>query len=60
MLKCSISVQRIKKFCCFFFFQTDVEISLVGGSCKSPVEKFWHGSSAMYILQKAVSVHGRC
>ncbi|NXH42970.1 ZWILC protein, partial [Dicaeum eximium] len=36
-----------------FFFQTDVVISLVGGSCKSPVEKFWNGSSAMYILQKA-------
>ncbi|NWR19311.1 ZWILC protein, partial [Emberiza fucata] len=36
-----------------FFFQTDVEISLVGGSCKNPVEKFWNGSSAMYILQKA-------
>ncbi|NWI03746.1 ZWILC protein, partial [Tichodroma muraria] len=34
-------------------FQSDVEISLVGGSCKSPVEKFWNGSSAMYILQKA-------
>ncbi|NXW81386.1 ZWILC protein, partial [Hirundo rustica] len=36
-----------------FFFQTDVEISLVGGSCKNPVEKFWSGSSAVYILQKA-------
>uniref|UniRef100_A0A8C3UIG7 Protein zwilch n=1 Tax=Catharus ustulatus TaxID=91951 RepID=A0A8C3UIG7_CATUS len=32
-------------------------ISLVGGSCKNPVEKFWNGSSAVYILQKAVSVH---
>ncbi|NWX32003.1 ZWILC protein, partial [Notiomystis cincta] len=36
-----------------FVFQTDVEISLVGGSCRSPVERFWNGSSAMYILQKA-------
>ncbi|NWZ07019.1 ZWILC protein, partial [Agelaius phoeniceus] len=36
-----------------FFWQTDVEISLVGGSCKNPVEKFWNGSSAMYILQRA-------
>ncbi|KAF4805252.1 Protein zwilch like protein [Turdus rufiventris] len=37
-----------------YIYETDVEISLVGGSCKSPVEKFWHGSSAMYILQKAI------
>ncbi|NXM87316.1 ZWILC protein, partial [Oenanthe oenanthe] len=36
-----------------YLYETDVEISLVGGSCKSPVEKFWNGSSAMYILQKA-------
>ncbi|NXH56385.1 ZWILC protein, partial [Rhabdornis inornatus] len=40
-----------------YLYETDVEISLVGGSCKSPVEKFWNGSGAMYILQKAVSVH---
>ncbi|NXR57630.1 ZWILC protein, partial [Rhadina sibilatrix] len=39
-----------------YLYETDVEISLVGGSCKSPVEKFWNGSSAVYILQKAVSV----
>ncbi|NWX55314.1 ZWILC protein, partial [Promerops cafer] len=36
-----------------YLYETDVEISLVDGSCKSPVEKFWNGSSAMYILQKA-------
>ncbi|NXE60585.1 ZWILC protein, partial [Calcarius ornatus] len=36
-----------------YLYETDVEISLVGGSCKNPVEKFWNGSSAMYILQKA-------
>ncbi|XP_066052208.1 protein zwilch homolog isoform X1 [Chamaea fasciata] len=36
-----------------YLYETDVEISLVGGSCKSPVEKFWNGSSAVYILQKA-------
>ncbi|XP_063269115.1 protein zwilch homolog [Prinia subflava] len=36
-----------------YLYEADVEISLVGGSCKSPVEKFWHGSSAVYILQKA-------
>ncbi|NXF01026.1 ZWILC protein, partial [Smithornis capensis] len=38
-----------------YFFQTDVEICLVGGSCKSPIEKFWNGSSPIYILQKAVN-----
>ncbi|NWV19205.1 ZWILC protein, partial [Origma solitaria] len=37
-----------------YILQTDVEISLVGGSCKSPIERFWNGSSAMYILQKAI------
>ncbi|NWV69168.1 ZWILC protein, partial [Malurus elegans] len=36
-----------------FFLQTDVEISLVDSSCKSPIERFWNGSSAVYILQKA-------
>ncbi|NXM04340.1 ZWILC protein, partial [Tyrannus savana] len=34
-------------------FQADVEIRLVDGSCKSPVERFWSGGSPMYILQKA-------
>lgn len=51
---------ELKSFDFFSFLQTDVEISLVGGSCKNPVEKFWNGSSAMYILEKAVSVLGRC
>uniref|UniRef100_A0A8C0UCP0 Protein zwilch n=2 Tax=Cyanistes caeruleus TaxID=156563 RepID=A0A8C0UCP0_CYACU len=37
-----------------YLYETDVEISLVGGSCKSPVEKFWNGNSAIYILQKAM------
>ncbi|NXD19598.1 ZWILC protein, partial [Spelaeornis formosus] len=36
-----------------YLYETDVEILLVGGNCKSPVENFWPGSSAMYILQKA-------
>ncbi|NXD47805.1 ZWILC protein, partial [Corvus moneduloides] len=36
-----------------YLYETDVEISLVSGSCKSPIESFWNGSSAMYILQKA-------
>ncbi|NXO73192.1 ZWILC protein, partial [Phainopepla nitens] len=36
-----------------YLYETDVEISLVGGSCKSPVEQFWSGSSAACILQKA-------
>ncbi|NWR34161.1 ZWILC protein, partial [Tachuris rubrigastra] len=37
-----------------FIFQTDVEICLVGGgSCKNPVERFWSGSSPVYILQQA-------
>ncbi|NWW52733.1 ZWILC protein, partial [Pedionomus torquatus] len=36
-----------------FYFQTDVEICLIGGSCKSPVERFWNGNSMIYILQKA-------
>ncbi|NWI55462.1 ZWILC protein, partial [Calyptomena viridis] len=36
-----------------YLYETDVEICLVGGSCKSPVERFWSGSSPIYILQKA-------
>ncbi|NXX87321.1 ZWILC protein, partial [Urocolius indicus] len=36
-----------------FFFQTDVEICLIGDSCKSPIGSFWHGNSRIYILQKA-------
>ncbi|NWX18321.1 ZWILC protein, partial [Aegotheles bennettii] len=36
-----------------FFFQTDVEICLLGDSCKSPIGRFWNGNSAIYILQKA-------
>ncbi|NXY31745.1 ZWILC protein, partial [Pomatorhinus ruficollis] len=36
-----------------YLYETDVEISLIGSSCKSPVENFWNGSSAVYILQKA-------
>ncbi|NWR83661.1 ZWILC protein, partial [Furnarius figulus] len=36
-----------------YLYENDVEIYLVGGSCKSPVERFWNGSSPMYILQKA-------
>ncbi|NXM76075.1 ZWILC protein, partial [Serilophus lunatus] len=39
-------------------FQTDVEICLVGGSCKSPIARFWNGSSPVYILQKATHNEG--
>lgn len=44
----------------FVFFQNDVEICLIGGSCKSPVERFWNGNNTIYILQKAVSVYVSC
>ncbi|NXJ64654.1 ZWILC protein, partial [Rostratula benghalensis] len=36
-----------------FVFQTDVEICLIGGNCKSPIEGFWNGNNMVYILQKA-------
>ncbi|NXT88650.1 ZWILC protein, partial [Anhinga rufa] len=36
-----------------YLFETDVEICLIGGSCKSPIERFWNGNSTIYILQKA-------
>ncbi|NXO84475.1 ZWILC protein, partial [Sitta europaea] len=36
-----------------YLYETDVQISWVADSCKSPVERFWSGNSAMYILQKA-------
>ncbi|KFV46711.1 Protein zwilch [Gavia stellata] len=36
-----------------FLFETDVEIRLIGGSCRSPIERFWNGNNMMYILQKA-------
>ncbi|NXV73963.1 ZWILC protein, partial [Atlantisia rogersi] len=34
-------------------FETDVEICLVDGSCKSPIKGFWNGNNMIYILQKA-------
>ncbi|NXU81717.1 ZWILC protein, partial [Oreotrochilus melanogaster] len=34
-------------------FEADVEICLIGGSCKSPIERFWNGNNMIYILQKA-------
>ncbi|NXI34389.1 ZWILC protein, partial [Galbula dea] len=34
-------------------FQTDVEICLFGGGCRSPIESFWNGNDVFYILQKA-------
>ncbi|KFP93007.1 Protein zwilch, partial [Haliaeetus albicilla] len=34
-------------------FETDVEICLIGGSRKSPIERFWNGNNMIYILQKA-------
>ncbi|NXJ46624.1 ZWILC protein, partial [Spizaetus tyrannus] len=34
-------------------FETDVEICLIGGSHKSPIERFWNGNNMIYILQKA-------
>ncbi|NXS60683.1 ZWILC protein, partial [Brachypteracias leptosomus] len=36
-----------------FFFQADVEISLISDSCKSPIGRFWNGSDTIFILQKA-------
>ncbi|XP_069654735.1 protein zwilch homolog isoform X3 [Haliaeetus albicilla] len=33
--------------------KTDVEICLIGGSRKSPIERFWNGNNMIYILQKA-------
>lgn len=40
----------------YFFLQDDVEICFIDGSCKSPVERFWNGSSMLYVLQQAVSI----
>ncbi|NWU89806.1 ZWILC protein, partial [Upupa epops] len=34
-------------------FETDVEILLITGNCKSPIERFWNGNDTVYILQKA-------
>ncbi|NXY73776.1 ZWILC protein, partial [Glareola pratincola] len=36
-----------------YLSEIDVEVCLVGGSCKSPIERFWNGSNMIYILQKA-------
>ncbi|KAM6195999.1 protein zwilch homolog isoform 1-T1 [Sarcoramphus papa] len=36
-----------------YLFETDVEICLIGGGCKSPIERFWNGNNMIYILQKA-------
>ncbi|KFR02533.1 Protein zwilch, partial [Nipponia nippon] len=36
-----------------YLFETDVEICLIGGSCKSPIERYWNGNTMIYILQKA-------
>ncbi|NXN18891.1 ZWILC protein, partial [Indicator maculatus] len=36
-----------------YLFESDVEIYLIGGSCKSPIETFWNGSDIVYVLQKA-------
>ncbi|NXJ90263.1 ZWILC protein, partial [Corythaixoides concolor] len=36
-----------------YLFETDVEICLIGGSCKSPIERFRNGNSMIYVLQKA-------
>uniref|UniRef100_A0A8B9QG47 Protein zwilch n=1 Tax=Apteryx owenii TaxID=8824 RepID=A0A8B9QG47_APTOW len=36
-----------------YFFETDVEIRLIGGNSKSPAERFWNGNNMIYILQKA-------
>ncbi|NXJ78375.1 ZWILC protein, partial [Trogon melanurus] len=36
-----------------YLFETDVEIHLIGGNCKSPIERFWNGNSMIYVLQKA-------
>ncbi|NXO04201.1 ZWILC protein, partial [Rhinopomastus cyanomelas] len=34
-------------------FETDVEIFLIAGNCRSPIERFWNGNDPVYILQKA-------
>ncbi|NXG12901.1 ZWILC protein, partial [Grallaria varia] len=36
-----------------YLYEGDVEICLVDGSCKNPVERFWNGSNPVYVLQKA-------
>ncbi|NXG03096.1 ZWILC protein, partial [Sakesphorus luctuosus] len=36
-----------------YLYESDVEICLVGGSCQSPIGRFWNGSTPVYILQKA-------
>ncbi|NXY87679.1 ZWILC protein, partial [Alcedo cyanopectus] len=36
-----------------FFSQSDVEICLIDGHCKSPIERFWNGNENIFILQKA-------
>ncbi|XP_413922.3 protein zwilch homolog isoform X1 [Gallus gallus] len=36
-----------------YLFEDDVEICFIDGSCKSPVERFWNGSSMLYVLQQA-------
>ncbi|XP_068815051.1 protein zwilch homolog isoform X2 [Struthio camelus] len=36
-----------------YAFEADVEICLIGGNHKSPVERFWNGNNMIYILQKA-------
>ncbi|XP_062457755.1 protein zwilch homolog isoform X1 [Pezoporus occidentalis] len=38
-----------------YLLESDVEICLIGDSCESPVERFWHGNTMIYVLQKAVS-----
>ncbi|NWI90508.1 ZWILC protein, partial [Pitta sordida] len=44
---------------CPYLYETDAEICLVGGSCKSPIERFWKGSSPVYVVQKAVENESR-
>ncbi|NXG68088.1 ZWILC protein, partial [Baryphthengus martii] len=36
-----------------YLFETDVEICLIHGGYKSPIERFWNGNDTIYVLQKA-------
>ncbi|NXJ06520.1 ZWILC protein, partial [Odontophorus gujanensis] len=36
-----------------FSLQNDVEIRFVDGRCRNPVDRFWSGSDALYVLQQA-------
>ncbi|OXB77633.1 UNVERIFIED_CONTAM: hypothetical protein H355_002942 [Colinus virginianus] len=41
-----------------FSLQNDVEIRLVDARCRNPVDRFWSGSGALYVLQQAGRAEG--